>query len=215
MRHFAVFFGLLTLGLYGCSGMSELMPAQQGDMESEPPKVSTEQAKANSNYVIGPGDQLSVFVWGNPDLSATVPVRPDGRITTPLVEDVMASGRTPSELATVMEKQLSRYVRHPVVTVTVTQVVGRPSEQIRVVGQAVEPQMIPYSDNLTVLDVLIAVGGLTEFAAGNRASIVRKVADGKKTQFNVRLADLVKRGDISANVEMRPGDILIIPEAMF
>ncbi|SCZ55872.1 XrtA/PEP-CTERM system exopolysaccharide export protein [Thiohalomonas denitrificans] len=201
---------VLVLGLNGCTQLDQI----RGKTAASQP-VNPEGEQAEVNYIIGPGDSLEVFVWGNPDLSATVPVRPDGRITTPLVEDVQASGKSPSELARAMEERLARYVKHPVVTVTVSEVVGRATEQIRVVGQAVEPRMIPYSEDLTVLDVLIAVGGLTEFAAGNRASIVRKVGKTDKQQFNVRLADLVKDGDISANVEMRPGDILIIPESFF
>ncbi len=165
-------------------------------------------------YVVGPGDTLQVFVWGNTELSTTVPVRPDGRITTPLVEDLDASGKTPTEIAREMEQRLARYVKHPVVTVTVTQFIGRSTEQIRVVGQATAPRTIPYSADLTLLDVVIAVGGLTEFAAGNRASIIRR-SDGKQVKFPVRLNDLIKNGDITANVDMLPGDILIIPEAWF
>ncbi len=213
MRISAIFlvWTVAVLGLNGCAQLDRMM--QGNDMASEP--VVPEGKQSEVDYIIGPGDSLQVFVWGNPDLSSTVPVRPDGKITTPLVEDVQASGKSPSELARSMEKRLARYVKHPVVTVTVSEVVGRATEQIRVVGQAVEPRMIPYSEDLTVLDVLIAVGGLTEFAAGNRASIVRRVGNDNKEQFNVRLADLVKDGDISANVEMRPGDILIIPEAFF
>ncbi len=165
-------------------------------------------------YLIGPGDSVNVFVWGNPDLSATVPVRPDGRITTPLIEDVQASGKTPTHLAREMEKRLARYIRNPVVTVIVTGFVGLYSEQIRVVGEAAKPQSIPYRENITLLDVMISVGGLTEFADGNRAVLVRTV-NGKRHQYNVRLDDLLKNGDISANVDMLPGDVLIIPEAWF
>ena len=165
-------------------------------------------------YIIGPGDSIQLFVWGNPDLSTVVPVRPDGRITTPLIEDIQASGRTPTQLARVMEKELQHFVKNPVVTVIVTGFVGRYSEQIRVVGEAAKPQAIHYTEHMSLLDVMIAVGGLTEFAAGNKASIVRKVK-GKQKQFNVRLDDLLKDGDISANIEVKPGDILIIPEAWF
>ena len=166
------------------------------------------------DYVIGPGDQVNVFVWQQPDLSVTVPVRPDGRINTPLAEDVVAAGRTPTQLARDMEQVLSAYVRDPVVTVIVSNVVGPYSQQVRVIGQAANPQAIPYRENMTALDVMIAVGGLTDFAAGNRASIVREV-DGETRQFGVRLNDLIKRGDISANVHMLPGDILVIPETWF
>lgn len=165
-------------------------------------------------YLIGPGDNVQIFVWGNPELSSSVPVRPDGRITTPLVEDVKASGKTSTQLAREMEKQLSRYIKNPVVTVIVTGFIGRYSEQIRVVGEATSPQTIPYREHITLLDLMIAVGGMTEFAAGNRASIVR-IVNGEQQQFRVRLDDLIKDGDISANVSMLPGDILIIPEAWF
>lgn len=165
-------------------------------------------------YIIGPGDSVNVFVWGNPELSSTVPVRPDGKITTPLVEDVQASGKTPTELAREMEERLGTYIKNPVATVIVTSFVGRFSEQIRVVGQAARPQSLPYRENLTLLDVMIAVGGLTEFASGNSASLVR-TADGTQKQYRVRLHDLLNDGDISANVAMRPGDIVIIPEAWF
>lgn len=165
-------------------------------------------------YIIGPGDTVDIFVWGNEELSASVPVRPDGRITTPLVEDVQASGKTPSQLARLMEQRLKRFIKNPIVTVVVTEFVGRHSEQIRVIGKAQEPQAIPYTENMTLLDVMIAVGGLTEFAAGNRATIVR-IVNGEQKEFGVRLNDLVKYGDISENVDMRPGDILIIPESWF
>lgn len=176
---------------------------------AEAPAVATE-----SRYTIGPGDQLNVFVWGNPDLSVTVPVRPDGKITTPLVEDVEASGKTPTELARDIEQKLARYVNNPIVTVTVTSFVGTSTEQIRVIGQAMQPRSIPYRVGMSVLDVVIEVGGLTEFAAGNRATITRGPA-GQQQTFRVRLSDLVNRGDISANVMMQPGDILIIPESWF
>ena len=176
--------------------------------------VSPPQAKQSAEYLIGPGDNLQVFVWRNPELSTTVPVRPDGKITTPLIEDVIASGKTSSQLAREMEQRLTLYVKNPVVTVSVTQFVGRFSEQIRVVGEAAKPQAFAYRENMTLLDVLIDVGGLTVFANGNKARVIR-VKDGKQTQFDVRLDDLVKQGDISANIVMAPGDILIIPESWF
>ena len=170
--------------------------------------------KHAGDYLIGPGDSLQVFVWRNPELSSTVPVRPDGKITTPLVEDVIASGKTSSQLAREMEQRLALYVKNPVVTITVTRFVGRFSEQIRVVGEAAKPQSLSYRENMTLLDVLIDVGGLTEFANGNDARIIR-TQQGKQRQFTVRLDDLIKQGDISANVDMMPGDILIIPESWF
>lgn len=165
-------------------------------------------------YKIGPGDGLKVFVWGNPDLTTGVTVRPDGLITIPLVEDVKASGLTSTELARKLEEKLSRYVKNPKVTVTITSFVGRYQEQIRVIGQAAKPQSIPYRENMTALDVVITVGGLTQYAAGNRATIIRTI-NGKKTKIRVRLDDLVHDGDISANVKMAPGDVLIIPESWF
>jgi polysaccharide export outer membrane protein len=166
----------------------------------------------NPDYLIGPGDSLNVFVWRQPELSASVIVRPDGKITTPLVEDVPAAGKTPTELARDVEEMLTVYVRDPVVTVMVSGFQGPFSQQVRVVGEAANPQAIAYRDNMTLLDVMIQVGGLTEFAAGNKASIVREV-DGRTQQYGVRINDLVKRGDIRANVAVLPGDILIIPES--
>ena len=175
------------------------------------------QAKYNKEaqlYVIGPGDSVNVFVWGNPDLTTTVPVRPDGRITTPLIEDVQASGKTSNQLAREMEKLLAKYVKNPIVTVYVSGFVGRYSDQVRVIGEASQPQSLSFKENMTVLDVVIAVGGLTEFASGNSAAIIR-TEDGKQNSYTVRLNDLVNKGDITANVDMNPGDILIIPESWF
>jgi len=165
------------------------------------------------DYHIGPLDTINVIVWRNPELSMSVPVRPDGKITTPLVDDLPALGKTPSELERDMEKALVKYIRDPVVTIVVTAFAGPSNEQIRVIGEATKPQVLPYRRNMTVLDVMIAVGGLTDFADGNSARIFR-VADGGKI-YGVRLRDLVKRGDITANVDMRPGDILIIPQSWF
>ena len=164
-------------------------------------------------YVIGAGDSLNIIVWRNPELSMVVPVRPDGKVAAPLVEEIIAQGKTSSQLARDVEKQLGKYVRDPVVTVLVTSFVGPYSEQIRVVGEAAKPQFLSYKKNMTLLDVMIAVGGLTDFAAGNKASILR-TSDNNK-QYSVRLKDLIKRGDVSANVEMKPGDILIIPQSLF
>ncbi len=193
---------LIISFLDGCAiGSNDALPP--ASYESEIP-----------DYIIAPGDELNVFVWNNPELSVTVPVRPDGKITTPLVEDVKASGKTPTQLAREIEEQLALFVRNPEVSVTVIEFVGRYSEQIRVIGEAASPQSIPYREKMTVLDVVIAVGGLTEFAAANRAMIVRDI-DGEQTTFRVRLDDIVNDGDISANVDMLPGDILIIPEAWF
>jgi polysaccharide export outer membrane protein len=169
---------------------------------------------AASEYRIGPGDSLQIFVWGHPELSVTLPVRPDGMLSTPLIEDINAAGKTPSELARDMELALSEYVRTPTVNVIVQDFVGAYGDQVRVVGQAAKPQSIPYRANMTLLDVMITVGGLAEFAAGNRAVLVRQ-EDGKQTRTIVRLRDLLDDGDISANLAMRPGDVLIIPESRF
>lgn len=167
-----------------------------------------------SEYLIGPGDTLEVFVWRNPEISVTVPVRPEGRISTPLVEDMMAAGKTPTRLARDIERVLSRYIKSPVVTVIVTEFIGTFGEQIRVVGQAANPQSLSYRSNMTLLDVMIEVGGLTEYAAGNKAKIIRRVGE-REMKVAARLEDLLQNGDISANVKMMPGDILIIPEAWF
>lgn len=168
----------------------------------------------NPEYLIGPGDTVNIMVWRNPEVSMSVPVRPDGKITTPLVEDLPAAGKTSTELARDIEKALAKFIQQPVVTVIVTNFVGNFSEQIRVIGQAAKPQALPYRRDMTLMDVLIAVGGVTEFASGNRASVIRTV-DGKQQKFNVRLDDLIKDGDISANMPMRPGDVLVIPESFF
>ena len=177
------------------------------------PPAPREAAVADYNYLVGPLDVVNIIVWRNTELSLQVPVRPDGKITTPLIEDLPALGKTPTALARDIEKALGKYIRDPVVTVIVTSFVGPASEQIRVIGEAAKPQILAYRQNMTVLDVMIAVGGLTDFADGNAASISR-VSEGGKS-YSVRLKDLVKRGDISANVDMRPGDILIIPQSWF
>jgi len=170
-------------------------------------------ATPDYNYIVGAGDSLNIIVWRNPELSLTVPVRPDGKVTTPLVDELVAQGKTSTEIARDVEKALAKYVRDPIVTVIVTGFVGPYSEQIRVVGEAAKPQFLPYKQKMTLLDVMIAVGGLTDFADGNAASILR-TSDGAK-QYGVRIKDLIKRGDLSANVEMKPGDILVIPEGWF
>ena len=181
---------------------------------SNPFPPAPDKAPTNDySYIIGAGDTINIVVWRNPELSMSVPVRPDGKIAAPLVEEIVAQGKTPIQLARDVEAQLSKYVRDPVVTVLVSSFIGPYSEQIRVVGEAAKPQALNYKKNMTILDVMIAVGGLTDFAAGNMASIVRTSEGGK--QYAVRLKDLVKRGDVSANVEVKPGDILIIPQSVF
>jgi len=194
--------GGLLLFVGGCGGKTKVV-----DMPVLEPAAETE-------YRIGPGDHLQVFVWNHPELTVSVPVRPDGMISTPLVENMKAEGKTPSQLSRDLESALAEYVRSPTVNVIVTQFVGAYGDQIRVVGQAQEPKSLPYRANMTVLDVMIAGGGLAEFAAGNRAMIMSREGD-QQLRIPVRLADLMKDGDISANVSMRPGDVLIIPESRF
>ncbi len=172
------------------------------------------QSPVDYDYLIGPGDQLDIFVWRNPELTQSVPVRPDGKISVPLVEDLPAADKTATQLAREIEHALSKFVRDPLVTVIVSSFQGVYQTQVRVVGQATAPQALPYRDNMTLLDVMIAVGGLTEFAAGNRSKLVRTV-DGETVQATVRLEDLIRDGDISANVPVAPGDVIIIPEAWF
>jgi polysaccharide biosynthesis/export protein len=166
------------------------------------------------DYLIGPGDVIQVFVWRQPELSVTVPVRPDGRVSTPLIEDVVAVGKTPTQLAREMEAALAEFIRSPEVNVIVQQSVGAFSGQVRVLGQAATPKAVPYRDGMTLLDVLIEVGGLTTFAAGNRTRIVRVVGD-ETRELKVRAHDLVNRGRIEENVPVLPGDVVIIPEARF
>jgi len=186
--------------LAGCA--SDLPPAPQS-------VASTEY-----NYKIGPGDTLNIVVWRNPELSMSVPVRPDGKISAPLIDDLDALGKDSTSLARDIEQELAKFIRDPVVTVIVTSFVGPYSEQIRVVGEATKPQTLPYKQKMTLLDVMIAVGGMTDFADGNRATILR-MGDDATTQYSVRLKDLIKSGDVSANVEMKPGDVLIIPQSWF
>lgn len=165
-------------------------------------------------YLIGPGDNLTIFVWRNPEISGSFIVRPDGKVTTSLVEDIEVSGRTPTMLARQLEEQLSTYINNPRVTVSVGRFQGPFSEQVRVIGEATNPSAINYTENMTLLDLMIAVGGLTEFASGNNAKLVR-VIDGKQTTFEINIEALIKDGDIKENIDMLPGDIIIIPEAWF
>jgi len=190
-----------------------MLPSCSG-VSSSNAEVGTLPAAPTSEYLIGPGDKLQVFVWQNPELSVSVPVRPDGRISLPLLQDVVAIQKTPAELADDIKKGLSSYIRDPVVTVIVTDFVGPYSQQVRVIGEAAEPKAIPYRVSMSVLDVMIAVGGLTQFAAGNRAIIMRKV-DGTEREIHVKLDDLLKSGDLSANVPVMPGDVLIVPQSWF
>ena len=196
---FALAIGLGVLA--GCASAPPYPPA--------PPNAAT----PDYLYKIGPLDSVNVTVWRNPEISASVPVRPDGKITAPLIEDLPALGKDPTTLARDIEKALSKFIRDPVVTVIVTAFNGPADQQIRIIGEAARPQAVAYRQNMSVLDVMIVVGGLTDFADGNKAVLVRGAEQGK--QYSVRLNDLVRRGDISANVQVRPGDVLIIPQSWF
>ena len=192
---------MLMLGLQACGGK----PATQ---------AAAAPATPESEYRIGPGDQLRIFVWDQPELSGEVPVRPDGNISAPLIEDVPAAGKTPTQLARDIETRLSEYVRTPKVNVIVINFQGTAADQIKVVGQAVNPRAIPFRSGMRLLDVMIEVGGLTEFASGNRAKVIR-MENGKQIEIPVRIKDLLTKGDMSQNIEMRPGDVVVIPESIF
>ena len=192
---------LSTLAIGGCANTPRISLSPS----DEPP---------SHDYLIGPGDNVNIIVWHNPEVSMSVPVRPDGKITTPLVEDLPAMGKTSTHLARDVEKALATFIQDPVVTVIVTGFIGPYSEQIRVIGEAGKPQALHYNKGMSLMDVMIAVGGITNFAAGNKASIIRNI-DGKAQHIAIRLDDLIKNGDISANIPVRPGDILVIPESFF
>ncbi len=198
-----VLSGILALG--GCTSPTNSrpeLPAASGD------------AQYSTRYRIAPGDNVQIFVWRNPEVSTTVPVRPDGLLSAPLLEEVPAAGKTPAELARDLEAELSTYLRDPLVTVIVNQFGGTYREQIRVVGEAAQPRALIYNDSMTLLDVMIQTGGLTQYANGNQATLVR-IEEGEQQEYRVRIDDLIRNGDISANVDMRPGDVIIVPEAWF
>lgn len=211
MKNFVGWSGRSACAALVCAGVSLL--AACSFMGPKPAPAPASAATQDYSYIVGPGDNINIIVWRNPELSMSVPVRPDGKVSTPLIDELVAQGKNSIEIAREIEKLLGKYVRDPVVTVIVTGFVGPYDQQIRVVGEATKPQSLPYKQQMTLLDVMIAVGGLTDFAAGNDATILRSAGGSK--QYSVRLKDLIKRGDISANVEMRPGDILIIPQSFF
>jgi len=181
--------------------------------ESPPSNPVQPSQAVSADYLIGPGDSLQVFVWRNPDLTVTVPVRPDGKISTPLVEDMVAVGKTPTKLARDIEKALSVYVKSPQVNVIVT-VPASVFSQVKVIGQVLHPQALPYREGMRVLDAVLAVGGLGQFAAGNRARLVR-VVNGKSQELHIKLESLVNSGDLTQNVLLKPGDVLVVPETRF
>ena len=201
---------LSAMALGGCSN-----GAASGS-KLPPASFVTAQEGPGEEYIIGPLDQLTVFVWRNPELGAKVQVRPDGRITTPLIEDMPAVGKTPTMLAQDIKVLLSQYINEPLVSVIVDNFAGTFSQQIRVVGATEKPASIPYRANMTLLDAMISVGGLSEFAAGNRARLIRQNREtGKQTEYALKISDLLKRGDSRANVRLEPGDVIIIPESAF
>ncbi len=202
--HLAPFvLAALFFGVTACGGVNSLPTAKSG------------KGQKLTEYRIGSDDNLQIFVWRNAELSTNVPVGPDGKITIPLIEDLAATGKTPTELARDIEKALSVYIQDPIVTVMVTGFVGPFQDRIRVVGEAAQPQALPYRSTMTLLDVMISVGGLTDFAAGNRATITRNASGGRQKQYAVRLDDLLRDGDMSANVRIMPGDVIVVPEAWF
>ena len=205
MRVFGTAMAVVGMfALSSCESLDQLPPAP----------VAQAGKELNVEYRIGSGDNLEIFVWRNSELSSSVPVRPDGKITVPLIEDLPATGRTPTQLARDIEKALATYIQDPIVTVIVRGFQGPFEDRVRVVGEATSPQTLAYNSTMTLLDVMIAVGGLTDFADGNRATISR-VVDGSQKQYRVRLDDLLRNGDLTANVEIKPGDVVVIPEAWF
>ncbi|MGH6616134.1 MULTISPECIES: XrtA/PEP-CTERM system exopolysaccharide export protein [Sphingomonas] len=201
--------GIAATMLAGCTGGG-------GRSQLPPATFVATQEQPGEEYVIGPLDQLNIFVWRNPELSAKVQVRPDGRITTPLISDMPAVGKTPAMLADDMKIALSEYIKDPIVSVIVENFSGTFSQQVRIVGATEKPASIPYRANMTLLDAMIAVGGLSEFAAGNKARLVRyDRTTGRQVEYNVKLSNLLKNGDAKANVRLEPGDVIIIPESMF
>ncbi|MGN6357058.1 MAG: XrtA/PEP-CTERM system exopolysaccharide export protein [Novosphingobium sp.] len=200
---------MAALTLTGCAGGG-------GGQQLPSASFVSMQEGPGEEYVIGPLDELTIFVWRNPELGASVQVRPDGRITTPLITDMPAVGKTPSMLAEDLKLQLSQYIQEPLVSVIVNKFAGTFSQQVRVVGATEKPASLPYRANMTLLDAMIAVGGLSEFAAGNRAKLIRfDKESGRQREFAVKLGDLLKKGDSKANVMLMPGDVIIIPESMF
>jgi polysaccharide export outer membrane protein len=202
-----------ALALSGCAGggarTRHLLP---------PPDLSASGGaeQVSENYIIGPSDELTLFVWRNQELGAHVQVRPDGRITTPLITDMVAAGKTPAQLADDIRGALSQYIQEPLVSVMVDRPQGSFSQQVRIVGATTRPAALPYRANMTLLDAMIAVGGLSEYAAGDRARLVRiDRATGSQRQYDLHIASLLRRGDIRANVRLEPGDVIIIPESMF
>ena len=212
VRRILVGLPVAALGALLFAAFPAALAQEQPAPDSSGPAAAPEGVPAD--YVIGPGDGIQVFVWRNPELTVSVPVRPDGKISTPLVEDLVAVGKTPSQLARDIEERLSEYIRSPQVNVIVTNPVSRFSE-VKVIGQVGNPGAVPYREGMTALDVILEAGGLTQFAAGNRAKIVRKDEDGKTREIKVKLESLVRKGKLEENVEVQPGDLIVVPESFF
>lgn len=209
MRFAITIVALLGLSAFALTGVAQTPQPAQPNAAPVPAQGVAE----DPNYRIGPGDSLQIFVWRNPELTSTVPVRPDGKISTPLVEDMVAVGKTPSQLARDVEAVLAEYIRSPQVNVIVSNPVSAFS-QVKVIGQVTNPQSLPYREGMRVLDAVLAAGGLGQFASGNRAKIVRK-QDGKETELRVKLEDLINKGDMKNNLELKPGDVLVVPQSFF
>ena len=214
MTFHAVFTRIAALAALAMAGACSTIGLGDGQQLATAPATASDAADAAPDYLIGPLDQLEVFVWRSPELSTNVTVRPDGRISTPLVEDMVASSKTPSQLASDLERALRKYVKSPEVTVIVSNFSSTFDQQVRVLGEAQQPVALPYQAGMTVLDVMVAVGGLTQFAAGNKAVLIRGQGADRQS-YRVRLDDLIRKGNISANVPVLPGDVLLIPESVF
>ena len=208
----ALAFGVSAMALTGCA----FAKGRSGHTLPPASFVGTDPGVSEQKYVIGALDQLNIFVWRNQELSVKVQVRPDGRITTPLISDMVAAGKTTSQLADEIREALRQYIEDPRVSVMVDNFQGTFGQQIRVVGATEKPASLPYRANMTLLDAMIAVGGLSEYAAGNRARLIRHDrATGAQTEYDLKIARLLKKGDTRANVRLEPGDVIIIPESMF
>ena len=212
-KHFArASIVLAVAAATGCSSTPTYPPAPR----YAPPPVSQDMRISGWTYLLGPGDSVNVFVWRNPEVSGSFPIRPDGKMTMNLIEDMQAAGKTPTQLARDIEKALSKYIQEPIATVIVSGGIGPYNQQVRVLGEAADPKAMGYVEGMSLVDVMISVGGLTDFADGNKAYISRFVKeDGERVQLGVRLEDLLRDGDSTAAVEMRPGDVLVIPESWF
>lgn len=206
IKHLVTALALAVVAVVASAQAESTTPANE-------PAPAVPAAGVSPNYIIGPGDTLQVFVWRNPELTSTVPVRPDGKVSTPLVEDMVAVGKTPSQLARDIEKVLAEYVRSPQVNIIVTQPVSAFS-QVKVIGQVANPQALAFREGMTVMDAILAVGGLAPFAAGNRSKVIR-TENGKPREIKVKLENVVNKGDLTTNIALKPGDVLVVPESVF